>query len=375
MPTRNANKPVVTATNGTKAPAQQEEHQLAPAAEAVGSVESTEILRETAALARAGLEHTVGPRTALRFGEPAAPVQAASADVTDEVEKLGPAFGSFVKSVGLAVAEAQTALDKTLVDTAKALSDTKIDVIAIFEQQIDDNGTMQAGHPIVQQLPLVNYLMPTAYQWSRVYLQADMNVSEFNSANGFNIQSKSMAFNASARAGGGLFSGFSASGSTSFGISSSEVAGGSSYSQDVAAGKMHMEATLEPRADIQLPKPFVIQKGPQLKLMAGSLQDVIEETPDPNGGPSVKKLVGHKVTLTAELKATNGGPGKAKQLEISLSQPLTYTMTPTDGKTDDNGNLTIEITRQGAAFDPNKPLTLEVRVWLGLVAQAIAVTL
>ncbi len=122
MPTRNANKPVVTATNGTKAPAQQEEHQSAPAAEAVGSVESTEILRETAALARAGLEHTVGPRTALRFGEPAAPVQAASADVTDEVEKLGPAFGSFVKSVGLAVAEAQTALDKTLVDTAKALS-------------------------------------------------------------------------------------------------------------------------------------------------------------------------------------------------------------------------------------------------------------
>src|SRR5262249_9811381 len=111
----------------------------------------------------------------------------------------------------LAVAEAQTALDKTLVDTAKALSETEINVIAVYEQEITDDGVMGKGNPITQKLPLVNYLMPTAYQWSRVYLEADMNVSQFNSVTGFHIQSSSFDLNANASASFGA-KGFNASG-------------------------------------------------------------------------------------------------------------------------------------------------------------------
>ena len=153
------------------------------------------------------------------------PVTASSSDITDEIERGGPAFGNFVRSVGLAVAEAQTQLDKTLVSTAEALSKTKIDVIAVFEQEInDETGLMKQGNVIVQQLPLVNYLMPTAYQWSRVFLSADMQVKEFNGANGFNIKGKSSSFSANAQASYGLIGGFGASGGVRYSNNSYESA-------------------------------------------------------------------------------------------------------------------------------------------------------
>ena len=119
---------------------------------------------------------------------------AQEADVSSQLEGSGVAFGDFVKKVGQAVADAQSALDTDLVNTAQALSKAQIDVIAIYEQQINDDGTMGEGKPITQTLPLINYLMPTAYQWSRVYLEADMNVSEFNGVSGFNIQRSASSF-------------------------------------------------------------------------------------------------------------------------------------------------------------------------------------
>jgi len=295
--------------------------------------------------------------------------QAADAAVTDELDKGGPAFGNFVKSVGLAVAEAQSALDDDLVRTAGTLSDAKIDVIAIFEQEIDDDGLMKEGTILKQKLPLINYLMPTAYQWTRVYLQADMNVSEFNSANGFNIQQSSSSFRAGASAGYSLFGGFQASGGVSYGSASSSVSGDFSSSRDLAAGSLHMEATLEPRTDVQLPKPFVIQKGPRLKLSVGGITDL------PGGDPANPKTIGKQAVITAELTAQAGRPLKDKTLEIQVSEPkLNYTTgAPT---TDAEGKLTITLQRKGAAFDNNAPpLTAVVRVWLGLVSQTVGITL
>ena len=191
--------------------------------------------------------------------------------------KGGPAFGAFVKAVGLAVAEAQSELDKTLVTTAKALSDNQIDVIAVFEQEINDNGQMLQGTPHVMKLPLVNYLMPTAYHWSRVYLEADMKVRQFNVANGLNIQGKSSSFNVGASASFSQTGGIGASGSIGYGTSSTQVASTTSQFTAEAVGSLHLEATLEPRADVQLPKPFIIQKGPRLKVYAGSQENI----PDP----------------------------------------------------------------------------------------------
>jgi hypothetical protein len=297
-------------------------------------------------------------------------VKANDSDITDELEKGGPAFGAFLKGVGLAVADTQTALDQTLVSTAEALSKTQIDVIAVFEQVINDDGGMEKGEVHIQKLPLVNYLMPTAYQFSRVYLTADMSVSEFNAANGFNIKSTSASVQANASYS--MFGGFS--GGISGGVSHTDVSGGTSTSVDTAAGKLHMEATLEPRHDIELPRPFIIQKGPKLRLLIGSRDDIVEQVTDPaDSSKTVNKVTGRKVTLTAELNGTNGGPLEGKLLQVSCDNPvLSYTAS---GTTAANGRVIITVERKGAAFDPATILNATVRVWLNLVSSSMPITL
>jgi hypothetical protein len=298
-----------------------------------------------------------------------------SADITDELDKAGPAFGAFVKGIGLAVAEAQQKLDETLVNTAKALSDTQIDVIAVFEQQInDEDGSMSAGVPHVQKLPLVNYLMPTAYQWSRVYLESDMKVSEFSASNGFNIQGKSQNFQAGVSGSYGMFGG-SIKGSVSYGLNAYDAAGNTASAQDSAAGNMHMEATLEPRGDIKLPQPFITQKGPSLKVTVDTVEAIETDVPGANGGAATKQRTGTKATLTATLLKSNGDPHSGKQLEISVSQPtVTYAMT-NGGKTGNDGTVKITLTREGAAFVDGQALQTIARLWFGLVVQTVPVNL
>lgn len=300
-------------------------------------------------------------------------VTASQADVTDELEKGGPAFGAFVKSIGEAVAAAQTQLDANLTATARKLSDTNIDVIAVFEQVIDDNGELVSGNPIKMKLPLINYLMPTAYQWSRVFLQADLNVSEFNGANGFNIQGKHESTSVRGRAGYSIFGGFGASGSVAHSSGSYSQEAEASFSRDSAAGKLHLEATLEPRADVQLPKPYILQKGPKLKLVAGSRTDVMNTANPP-------EAVGRKVVVTAELlgsPAGGGGPLAGKKLEFKVNDPsVDYKVTTANGVTDNGGNFAIELARAGAAFDPSKPpQPVLIRVWFGLVSQDLGLSI
>jgi hypothetical protein len=293
------------------------------------------------------------------------------AKVTDDLEKVSPSFGKFVKTVGLAVAEAQTALDKTLVTTAKALSETEINVIAVYEQVIDDDGAMAQGNPITQKLPLVNYLMPTAYQWSRVYLEADMNVSQFTSDTGFHIQNSSFGLNANASASYGPL-GFNASGGLSLNYNTSNTGVNNSTSQNTAAGKMHMEATLEPRHDIQLPQPFVVQRGPRLTVTTGALTEIT----DP---PGSTKVIGHQVELIATLTSGQANTlGKAlsdKSLSVSVDQPLLIYNLSNSGKTNEKGEMTITLQRKGAAYEPTKSMPTVIRVALGLVSQNIGLTL
>jgi hypothetical protein len=307
----------------------------------------------------------LGARTAAASRAVAVGEAASSSDVTDELTGGGVAFGEFVKSIGLAVAAAQTELDKNLVETAKALSETQIDVIAVFEQQInDEDGTMDKGNIQMQKLPLINYLMPTAYNWKRVYLEADMNVQEFNGRSGINIQQQAFSVGATASGGFGVFGGgFQASASTNFSNSSTGVE--ASTSSDTAAGKLHMEATLEPRTDIELPRPFVLQKGPQLDVRVGARVETHQD------GDETKPVTASKVTLTATLKKTDGSPNTGKPLAVSVSDPLlTYTsLGKSDGTT---GEMTIDVTRKVLAPE-DKPIQALVRVSFGLVTRTAGI--
>lgn len=337
------------------------------------AAEAREIVAESFDAAVKGV-HAAAPATLGPLGS----AQASPSDITDEMKKGGPGFGAFVKSVGLAVAAAQTELDANMVATAKKLSAEQIDVVAFFEQELsDDDGSMVKGVPQIQKLPLINYLMPTAYQWTRVFLQADMKVSEFNSANGFNIKSDASSLGVGASASYNRRQGLGVAANVSYGSSSLAAAGESSTSMDSAQGTMHMEAELKPRPEIQLPSPLILQKGPRLKLLLGSSEALL------TGGtvaPSATGVTGKRVTITAELLKTLGTPHSGKDLDVTVDQPsLAFKKkqpnNATATNTDSDGRLIIEIDRNNAAFDPSKPLPTTVTVRFGLVSQTVGITL
>src|SRR5579859_2600286 len=243
-------------------------------------------------------------------------IQVDQADVTDEMNKGGPSFGAFMKAVGMSVAETQAKLDDTFVATAKVLSSTEIEVIAVFEQQLkDDDGTMDKGDIQMQKLPLINYLMPTALQYKTVHLQADMDVKEFTSKSGFNIDNKTQ----NASVGGGLSfgaGGFGGAFGGGYSSQSSNQSGAFVGSQGSAAGSLHMDATIEPRPDIRLPQPFILQKGPSLSLSEGSATDITGPVPTraPAGSPA--PVIGRQMVLTATLNNTDGSANTGKTLVV-----------------------------------------------------------
>lgn len=294
------------------------------------------------------------------------------ADITPELAAGGPAFGSFVAAVGSSIADAQAKLDKTFVETAQALSKETVKVVSVFEQVIDDDGKLTDGKIHESELPLINFITPTAYKWSRVFLTADMQVSEFSAETGMNIQSHSTSFNIGARAGYGLFSGFGASGSTNFSTSSFGQEVNASVQTDSAAGQLHMEATLEPRDDIRPPQPYILQKGPTLKLLIEKIEDITGPVPSTGGAAPV---IGRKATIRAELRKQDGGPNTDKSIDTVLSESgLGVT---SSGNTDDKGNTTLTIERRNPANDgtPGTPVAFMVRAQFGLVSDSLGLSL
>jgi len=309
-------------------------------------------------------------------GEPkfaaAVQVTAGSSSITDELSAGAPAFGEFVQAVGLAVAYSQAALDETLVKTAEALSSQKIKVVSVFEQTLDNDGVPTAGQSHIEEFPLVNYLMPTAYKFENVFLTMDMNVSEFNSAQGFKIDTKSKS--TSANIGGGFMGGWGFNANAGRSTNQNSVEGGSAYGQDYAGGKMHMEVTISPRNDVQTPKPFVVQRAPQLTLVVDRIVGLDASGAEVTTGTPV----GRRGVIKAVLSKLDGTPNNGKSLTVTPSVPLLFKKVDKNGtlasNTDDDGELFIQVDRT-SGFDANKPLPIEVRVGLGLVSQTVGFAL
>ncbi|HEV2755132.1 MAG TPA: hypothetical protein VG318_05070 [Actinomycetota bacterium] len=360
--------------NGSKRPAPRtRKTKPEEASQGLSAAEAREIVTASFDAAVEGL------RTAPRTLGPLGAAQASPAEVTDEIDRGGPAFGNFVKSVGLGVAAAQAELDTNMVATATALSQAQIDVIAVFEQVLSDTtGIMSTGNVHLQKLPLINYLMPTAYQWTRVFLQADMKVAEFNSANGFNIKANSSSLGVGASASYSRKKGVGVAASVSYGSSSYAAEGESSVSVDTAAGSIHMDALLEPKKpDVALPTPFILQKGPRLNLLVGSSEGL-----DAAGAVTLiaTAMTGRRVTLTAQLLTTAGAVNPAKPLSVTLDQPLmSYKTMNTLGAlstvTDTNGKLVIQVDKNGAAFAPSTPIPTTITVRFGMVTESVVVSL
>lgn len=335
-------------------------------------VSPAELLSVSAASGIAGMQAAAGGRVGLRdVGDPAA-----SSDVTKELADTGPALKELLLAMGLGVAESQTALDKTLVATAKALSETKIEVISVVQQKLDDEGKLESTTPITQELPLVNYIMPTVYAFTSARLKVDSHVSEFNTANGFKVQGKSQSFSAGLNASYSRRAGFGISGSASYGYSDYSASGASSYGSDYAAGNVQMEVLLEPR-QVTLPTPVMAVNGPTLSLaverIANLKQDGTETT-------DASLATGRRVIVRAEARKEGGAKNDGKTLAITSSNnSITIATFDAAGQaavatSATDGTLRIWLDRNGTAADPVKTLETNLRVCLGLVCQTIAIS-
>lgn len=300
------------------------------------------------------------------------PVRAAQASVTDELERGGPAFGSFLRSVGLAVADTQGALDQTLVKTAEALAAAKVQTVAMFTQELKDDGTFDKATPVIQELPLISFVQPTAYQFTQVHLTADMEVSEFNTANGFNIKKDHSDYGAELKASYSMLSGFGGSLDAHYNATSDETQERKSSSERKSAGKLHMEATLEPRPAFALPQPLIVQKGPKLSLMVTDRKELDKdgnETTDP------KAVTQRVVTAVATLLDKDGKAMATKPLDVACDNASIGIVVTDGGKTTSDGTLTITLKRTGLSADSNTaPVSALLRVSMNLVNASVPVS-
>src|SRR5512133_3233449 len=81
------------------------------------------------------------------------------ADVSGELETIAPTFGTILAAIGDGVANAQTALDKSVVDTVQALANTKITVVSEVVEVLDDDGLpdVEQTQLITQNVSVLNY--------------------------------------------------------------------------------------------------------------------------------------------------------------------------------------------------------------------------
>jgi hypothetical protein len=315
----------------------------------------------------------VGRSTTLASdGAETPPPPAAKSDVTDALTKGGPAFGSFLKSIGMAVADTQAALDKTMGETAKMLSTTTVEIAQAYQQVLDENGELDEEAPgsgaVMTKMPLIAFVPVTAYQIMQLHLTADMDVSEFNTTNGFNIKKDHVGFDVNANANYGIFSGFNAHADTALKTTFDNDSERRFTGENKAAGKLHMEATIEPRHDIQLPKPYLVQKGPKLRLTVLERKDITSDPADPT------KVTGRTVTISAHLAKQDGSNLKGKSLDVACDGNFVCTVA-NNGVTGEDGTVRITVERSGLTPESNTPVTTSVRASMKLVTANTTISL
>lgn len=296
----------------------------------------------------------------------APPVTTTAAAVTDELGDGGPAFGAFLGKVGQAVADTQRALDLTMVETARALSAEKVEVVSIFEQEITEDGNMGAGKVHVQKMPLLALVPMAVQRVKHVFLSADMEVEEFTSNKGLTIKKSHTDFNLNAKAKYSMFGGFGASGGTTLNTNSDSYADGLSTATDKAAGKLHMEATIEPQ-EISIPQPFVVQKGPRLNLVMTDRKAIDAA----NAEVADDVAVARTVTLKARLMKLDGTALPGKLLAVNVDKGFPFTIS---GPTDAAGEATITV-RRSLGKENRDPVNTVLGVSLNLVTSSQTITL
>lgn len=280
-------------------------------------------------------------------------------DVSDEIARAGMGLGQLVLQTGLAVADTQNRLNQTSANTATALATTMVDVIAVEEKVYRDDGTLDHVSVHTRELPLVNFIDPVFYEWSRVRLQGQFFAREFSSSStDYSYRHRSVDRTEQH----GLFI-ILGGGQTKYAYESDEQTTNTTRDDDFSAGRMRMNSLLRPRRDVTIPRPRQVIQGPRLALIPGEIQDVMV------GGAITSRTMSCLVQYTRR----DGTPISGKPIAIeSEGVPWTFTGGNT---TNGDGQLEIQLMRQFIGEAPDtSPIDVAVTARIGLVTNTTVVT-
>ncbi|MDJ0807603.1 MAG: hypothetical protein QNJ78_12305 [Gammaproteobacteria bacterium] len=286
---------------------------------------------------------------------------AADAAVGDEIAQAGAGFGELVEHTGAAVAATQNLLNETGSRTATALAETLVDVIAVQEKVYRDDGTLDTSVAHTRQLPLISFIDPVFYQWSSVRLQGRFYAQEFAATSDTHTYSSSSSFGYG-NAGFGIVFGVGYMDARS---SSTTTDINTEVTRDSSWGQMRMNALLEPREDVTIPKPNQVIRGPRLTLIQGAIEDDID------GGT----LVGRSMSMLIQYNRRNGDPIANKAISVETNGvSWSFAGGPT-AVTDADGQVEITLRRDFLGDEPDvSPGEFIVSARIGLVQNSVGVT-
>ncbi|MEJ2692018.1 MAG: hypothetical protein P8166_02915 [Candidatus Thiodiazotropha sp.] len=293
--------------------------------------------------------------------------QALEADVSGELAGLAPTFGDVLMSIGNGVAKSQDALDRGLVETAKTLSDTKINVVTDVIQELDDDGLPVAENTelIEHEVSLINYVAPTVHEWSHMALSMDLSVGAMDNDTGVTFERKQT----SGRVGGvGLFFGFVGFGLYSESERSTFYNRNTSRETDWARGQVRMDAMLRPRKAEKFPAPAEINIGPQIYFAQGAINDTVV------GGV----VTARSMELLIHCRKADGSANPNVIITLD-SGPYGHSFSSTDGftgnTTNADGQIKVTLTRQIPNPRFLRSVNANVKATLGQIERSVDIRL
>lgn len=292
---------------------------------------------------------------------------ALGADVTPGLTKLAPTFGEVLLSVGQGVAQSQEALDRSLIDTAKELSKTKITVVTDVIQKIGDDGLPDAAETqlITEEVSLINFMSPEVHEWKNVAISMDFEVGAIDSERG--VQFKQSQGSSTSR-GGASFWGFGGWFSYEGQSQSTTVNSHSDAQSTWATGQVKLDATLAPRRTEKFTVPSQVVIGPQIFFAQGAITKVVT-----NG-----KETGRTMPVTITVLKASGAPNPQASLTVECDKfGFSFVDDATfDGSaTNAQGRVQVIVNRQIPDERFAAPVKGTVTVRLGAIVRTLDIVL
>lgn len=250
-------------------------------------------------------------------------------DVAGQLNAIAPTFGEVLKSVGSGLAEAQRALDASVIDTVNTLANTRIDVVTDVIQRVDD----ATGLPIEpteadlikQNLSVLNFVTPTVHEFKYMALSMDLSVGKMDEKTGMHFSSVKAGVSAQTS---GLFFGTLGVGTVSANASFQSVNVQNEREMAWASGRVQMDSLLAPRTTGKLPVPVEVRIGPQIFLTPGRTTDVTQ------GAGAAAIVVERNVELTITTLTASGAVNSGATVSIEAPGLMReQTQANTGGKT------------------------------------------